>query len=639
MADSIKPNANAVTLTFNGVTFRLTPTLPTGSEGHTNLSILPNCMGEFTRINLTSFTGTLCVFKSSEVDESTTSPKMDELATVEDEEVPTPENKGPHFVSPPPGQKQLPFGRKRRTPSSASKPSISTQKIKKNCGNESKPKKHRNVVGTKKKPTRCNLSPLESFFTTLGQSTTQLSQSSTEDTVDPETDNREIKSMDEPHPISSVKKVTERSVLDGTHYEEINAQNTNHADYSTSDMRYLEEDNNSNTIMEFDDENSVPGPEMTTSTIIEYAPKFENELILNREVPLPSSTDKIIPCARWGHSMVLIDNSQLLVYGGEAVDPDGNNLKTLSDIHVYDLPKQKWTKPINCEGMLRAWHSVTFLPDRQLLIAIGGESIQGKTQKTTTMEKLMVLDTEIMLWYPPSISGVAPSACSGHTATLLPITNNLVVFGGVKNNRWKNNIAVLDTQCWSWKVPKVSGLIPRARSDHTVTLVSRSEKNGNLLVLFGGKDGTKSFNSVHVLDTTHDNNWSWSHPIVSGTSPSPRSGHSATLLEDNKTILIYGGWDPHDEDSQQSKNEDTIYGDAYLLDTESWIWRPGPKPKFVGSSGRNGRKNRVGHSAVLAPGVDATEVMVFGGRLPEDEFACDFQTFTISRRMLQQRKR
>lgn len=127
MADSIKPNANAVTLTFNGVTFRLTPTLPTGSEGHTNLSILPNCMGEFTRINLTSFTGTLCVFKSSEVDESTTSPKMDELATVEDEEVPTPENKGPHFVSPPPGQKQLPFGRKRRTPSSASKPSISTQ--------------------------------------------------------------------------------------------------------------------------------------------------------------------------------------------------------------------------------------------------------------------------------------------------------------------------------------------------------------------------------------------------------------------------------------------------------------------------------------------------------------------------------
>lgn len=620
MTDSEKPNTNAVTLTFNGVTFCLNPSLSPGSEGCCSLSFLPNGQGEFTRINLSSFTGNLCIYKSFDKD--------DKLATVEDEELlSTPEKIEPKFVSPPPGQQQLPFERKRRTPSSTIGTSTSTQKMKKTCKTELKSKKQRNKVAIKK-TTKRNFFPLDTFLTTLGQSTTQLSQSSTEDTtVGPEKDNKENISVIELNPM---KKMAGISVLETNDSE----------DFSMPETKYVEEDNNSNTIMEFDDENSVPGPEMTTSSIIENAPKIKNEQILKQEVGRPSTPDKSIPCARWGQSMALIDNSQLLIYGGEAVDSDGKKLKTLSDLHIYDLSKQKWTKPINCEGMLRAWHSVTFLPERQLLIAFGGESIQDKTQKMTIMESIMVLDTEIMLWYPPSISGVVPSAASGHTATLLPDTNKLVVFGGVKKNRWKNNISVLDTRCWSWKVLKVTGLIPQARSDHTFTLVSRHlDKNRNLLVLFGGKNGTKSFNSVHVLDTTNDNNWSWFHPTVSGILPSPRSGHSATLLEDNKTILIYGGWDPHEEDSQKSKNEDIIYGDTYLLDTESWSWRPGPKPKFVRSSGPNGGKHRVGHSAVLVPGLDETQVLVFGGRLPEDEFACDIQNFTISQRMLKPRTR
>ena len=275
-------------------------------------------------------------------------------------------------------------------------------------------------------------------------------------------------------------------------------------------------------------------------------------------------------------------------------------------------------------------HSASYLPDRQLLISFGGEAFNEKTKKTVTTDQVMVLDTEIMLWYPPSVSGKVPSGRSGHTASLLQ--NELVVFGGVKNNKWQKSLAVLDTMRWMWSTPKITGDAPRARSYHSATPVPDS----NLLVIFGGNNETQCFNSVHVLGTNNDEK-SWFHPTVSGTPPCPRTGHVATLLEDGKTILVYGGWDPNvDENEQDSSDEEPIFGDSFLLDTATWTWRPGPKPKFaphqLGTV--NGGLKRVGSTAILAPGVDMTQMLVFGGRIPGDRFANDFQTTTVAQRML-----
>lgn len=45
------------------------------------------------------------------------------------------------------------------------------------------------------------------------------------------------------------------------------------------------------------------------------------------------------------------------------------------------------------------------------------------------VDDLMVLDTEIFLWFKPVITGKPPCARSGHTACLMD-GNNLVIFGG-----------------------------------------------------------------------------------------------------------------------------------------------------------------------------------------------------------------
>ena len=87
---------------------------------------------------------------------------------------------------------------------------------------------------------------------------------------------------------------------------------------------------------------------------------------------------------------------------------------TMSDVHVFEIDKQTWFQPISCDDKARQWprqwHSATFLPQRQLLICFGGETMNPKTGRVTTSDKnnLMVLDTEILLWYPPSVSGDLP---------------------------------------------------------------------------------------------------------------------------------------------------------------------------------------------------------------------------------------
>jgi hypothetical protein len=78
---------------------------------------------------------------------------------------------------------------------------------------------------------------------------------------------------------------------------------------------------------------------------------------------------------------------------------------------------QQWSKPVNCESYPRTWHSATFLEQKNILLVFGGE--RNVTGTPEVLDDIMVLDTEIFLWYPPAVSGKPPSPRAGHTASLV----------------------------------------------------------------------------------------------------------------------------------------------------------------------------------------------------------------------------
>lgn len=352
--------------------------------------------------------------------------------------------------------------------------------------------------------------------------------------------------------------------------------------------------------------------------------------IVNEESISPSphsayspDEDELVPSPRWGHTVTLIDNDRSLVYGGQSGDG-----QTQGDIMIYS--GGRWCKPVNVTGVKRQWHSAIFVESRQLVIVFGGESLQKG--RMMAMNEVMVLDTEIMLWYvysefcfeklarlhltnislfaryPPSVTGEIPSGRSGHSASLVH-GKNMVIFGGVRGQKWQNSVAVLDTHRWKWSSLKVSGDAPRPRSYHSATTIHRGGGK-EWIVIFGGNDAKNCFNTVHVLEMQLEGQCCWIHPLVSGEVPAPRTGHAATLLRDGTTILIHGGWDPTDDEEEDST---VFFRDSYLLDTKTWSWKKTSTQSELG---------RVGHSAVHHAG----SVQVFGGRLSTENMTNDWLT-------------
>lgn len=627
---------NSISLSFNGVDFRLIPTNDIQDSPKDNddsiiapscsISMVPDSNGKFTMIQMNSFTGTLYVSEqqnggiilndsspassTTNTDANNTNDSPVKPSTIEIEDASHSSNRSngnevKKTVTPNKGQTQLSFERKKRPRlDNNEKKAAPTKNTKKLKNSNSTPKKVlKDDTAGKKKLEELHLSHVSPL---LGQS------SMLDDDIDSDSDTDS--SYYFTTPVTTIKNTETKNVSKPSIQELVNrAEEGLTPTQPTDDLDEMTQ-SQLNTIVEFD--------------VTEGSSEFHDALTQPR-------IDENTPSPRWGHSMTMIENSKLLVYGGQGMSAKSNKLTTFNDLHVYDLNKKTWKKPVNCEGMPRTWHSSTYLPDRSLLISFGGERYNPKTRKTLTTDEVMVLDTEIMLWYPPSVSGQIPSGRSGHTASLLDATNELVVFGGVKNNKWQNSVAVLDTMRWRWTMPKIAGDAPRARSYHSATAVPSLVDDGSLLVIFGGNNDVESFNTVHVLDATNEEGkWSWSHPNVSGTPPSPRTGHCATLLGDNKTILVYGGWDPCDEDEDFSDDK-MICGDSFLLDTETWTWRPGPNPRHMSQYGvENGGRKRTGASAVLAPGNGASAVIAFGGRIPNDTFTNDFQNMIVPQNMI-----
>uniref|UniRef100_A0A803MUH8 Uncharacterized protein n=1 Tax=Chenopodium quinoa TaxID=63459 RepID=A0A803MUH8_CHEQI len=151
------------------------------------------------------------------------------------------------------------------------------------------------------------------------------------------------------------------------------------------------------------------------------------------------------------------------------------------------------------------------------------------------LNDITVYDAEKKLWFQPECTGggsdgqVGPSPRAFHVA--VAIDCHMFIFGGRSGAKRLGDFWVLDTDIWQWSELSGFGDLPPARDFAAAAPIGNQK-----IVMCGGWDGKKWLSDVYVLDTI---SLEWTELSISGTVPPARCGHSATMVE--KRLLVYGG--------------------------------------------------------------------------------------------------
>ena len=194
----------------------------------------------------------------------------------------------------------------------------------------------------------------------------------------------------------------------------------------------------------------------------------------------------------------------------------------------------------------------------------------------------------------PETTGPKPCARWGCTATLDTTRNRMIVVGGQaddENESILGDVHSLNLDSLEWQQIMVANLAPRCW--HTSTY----SRKGDVLLIFGGIDAAGDEMSAM---TAFDCQVEIFFPLqTSGRAPTPRSGHSAVMLEESGLMCVFGG-------CRKTK----WYNDVHLFEPSSGHWLQVTVTGEIPPP-------RVYHSAASLPG---DRMIIFGGNARDESF-------------------
>lgn len=127
----------------------------------------------------------------------------------------------------------------------------------------------------------------------------------------------------------------------------------------------------------------------------------------------------------------------------------------------------------------------------------------------------------------------APKNRYAHNTVLLRDGRSLLVFAGHGGRtRYYKDVHLLDTSTNVWYAPVVTGTIPTKRSGHSLASV------GDLCFAYGGFNGKEILSDLWCLDVR---TFAWAQVRLAGGSLPPLVGHSCTTLTGSNEMVIFGG--------------------------------------------------------------------------------------------------
>lgn len=239
------------------------------------------------------------------------------------------------------------------------------------------------------------------------------------------------------------------------------------------------------------------------------------------------------PPPRVGHAATLCGNA-FVIFGGDTHKVNSEGLMD-DDLYLFNINSFKWTipHPVGPRPLGRYGHKISIIATNQMktkLYLFGGQF------DDTFFNDLAVYDLSSFRrsdshWEFLKPKTFVPPPLANHT--MVSYDHKLWIFGGDTMQGLINKVFVYDIMSNDWSLVETTGARPPPLQEHAALIYK------DLMCVVGGKDEQDIYsNSIYFLNLKSCR-W-FKFPVFKAGIPQGRSGHSITLLKNNK-ILIMGG--------------------------------------------------------------------------------------------------
>ena len=228
------------------------------------------------------------------------------------------------------------------------------------------------------------------------------------------------------------------------------------------------------------------------------------------------------PLERWGHSVVQLSKTRLLLFGGFH-----STKRRLNDVWIFDLVLLKWF-PAYTPGVLNDEEEALDAEDEEGGSALGAADPIARAVAIATKNASSIREGTLSM---------RPSPRGDHSAAR--IGDYFFFFGGYGGvgfeQRDFNDIYAVDVATLTWRELLPSGNPPAARSGHSAVVV------GSSMYIFGGWSASGQFNDMHIFNAEL---MAWSQAGIGAEwFPGPRWAHAATAVDaiPSSRIFVFGG--------------------------------------------------------------------------------------------------
>ena len=263
-------------------------------------------------------------------------------------------------------------------------------------------------------------------------------------------------------------------------------------------------------------------------------------------LPVDSNGNK--PSPRFGHSLVMINNIKVCIFGGAIGDTRRINYS--NETYLFNILTKLWIKlEINKNKPMpqeRAAHAAA-VDENSVMMIYGGSTKNGGLAEDEIWLLYLNEGKEVEGEWKKyqTNNGISPGPRYGHSLNY--IKPYFVLFGGNFNPSLSNDVWIINIneKLSEWKkVIFKNDVGPSPRLYHT-SLKCNYGKNNGIIIIFGGRDSNENpLNDIWGLSLNDDGSWSWNRGVIKNNHEiTPRYNHSMVFYQE--LMIIIGGRGSH----------------------------------------------------------------------------------------------